>query len=306
MRSYISGALLFLALISIRPSITEGQTPQGTWKNPIAIDRDSILERHYLSKGMRVLKDSLASGTYQHDKYIVTSSVVVPEGRTVTFPAGTSIFFEPRCAMYVYGKLIAKGTRYRAVQFRPVSRGDMYVEPDFPDSVWVGIFVKGNGRIAMEHCILTGAERTIVTETPCDSSTVRNITVHNSLSSTLVVDWKTIRIPMDSIFSIDCAGAMSKDAKGNEIKKSKRWVPAVLGITGAAIAAGFTTWYGLQANSYAEKVNGSTTYDDAHRYDDKRKTAMTGAVLCGAATAVSLTAGITLTLTLPFKGPDKP
>lgn len=294
----LAAARLFWVLLCFLCGVSAQEKP-SVWQDPVKLDRTAILSKHYLLKGLRVLKDTLTSGTLTYDKYIATTDIIIPADQKITLSEGATVFFEPKTSLIVRGSLTAKGTKEKPILFKPVNRADMYIEPESEDTAWTGIIAGAESKLVLENCVVSGSRKNIQSQAPCDSLSIQNILVENSSSEILIAD-KRIDLTPDSAFTLDCRDLGITDAKSQ--KRNFNRTPIIAGIACAVLFGGLAVYEGLSSNVYADKATKSTSYDEEHSYEKKRNDAISMAKIFGGCSAISIAAGITLAFALPSKG----
>ncbi len=87
--------------------------------------------------------------------YLVTDSLVVPQGRTLTIAPGVRLWFAPNAGMTVRGRLVARGTAEQPIVMRGDRLGNMFEGQPYDriPAQWGGIvFTSESSGSHLDHC----------------------------------------------------------------------------------------------------------------------------------------------------------
>ncbi len=299
MTKILKGIQIFFWLFLTVIHNPEAAGKDNVWKDPGDIDRTTVLSQHYLSKGMRLLKDTLITGTYLSDKYVASGKVVIPEGQTVTFEEGTIIFFEPKSQIDVNGTLVSKGTTSKLVRFQIANKNDLYIEPESSDLEWNGIYIGETGKLIFENVLIMNAVNGITSKAPCNSISIQQSTLMRISQTPLTILGNAVQGSYDHLFSLNCLKlkfantkstpetVLTKPASSTKPSNSRlvfRWT--LNGV--AAIGAGLTVYEYLAAQDYKNKYHSATNPGLLSDYNSKYKTSSNTSTACMIVTGAAL------------------
>lgn len=122
--------------------------------------------------------------------------------------------------------------------------------------------------------------------------------------SPVVQEFKSNNIPVLNDFS---TSGLNRDLHLTIIEKSsleqggfssaaETWRPLLVGCAGSLVLGALTGYFGVMTSELAGRVNRSTSYDEAHDYEARRKNAYMTTVVLGICTAVPVAVGFTISL----------
>lgn len=126
--------------------------------------------------------------------YVITDSLVVAAGTTLTLEAGVRLYFHPEASLIVHGTLVAKGSAGRPVMMRGDRLGYMFSQQPYDriPGQWGGvIFTEDSYGNHLNHCDIHSGTSGI----RCDSSDVdrEKLRLENSIIHNMSGDGLTVR-----------------------------------------------------------------------------------------------------------------
>lgn len=125
--------------------------------------------------------------------YVISDTLVVAEGATLTLAPGTRLYFSSTASLLVRGRLVAEGTVAQPITFRGDRLGDMFSGQPYDriPAQWGGIAFEGTSYgNHLDHCDIhsgTGGVRCDSSDVSRETLRMENTVLHNMSGNCLTV-----------------------------------------------------------------------------------------------------------------------
>ncbi len=247
------------------------------------------------------------SGTFGPDVYRVTETVTVPSGKSLTFDAGSELFFEPFTGIVVKGSLIINGTQdspVRLTSIRDTGIGDGSPEP----FDWNGIEVQETAeQVSLQYLSISHSVFGINIKAARTKVRIQNALFNNNGYASVVRVGENSAVVYGKLFSVSWnmetvqpvteSVKFHSDVPSEKTPGKNKAVFLSLNIGGLGVAAAGLAIMSVSTVQRNRNVNEYSVQKDPHwasiyrnRIIQNRNMQITGAVLAG----VGLTsAGVT-------------